>query len=104
MKITFATLLALTVAMPVAVVQALDLTLNINSTLPEGTMTLFPEKNFVTLNHKHGEYPQHVGQLHFANLGSGEQHFERFDIIDTRLGGHETGGKYYNVSLHTHRE
>jgi hypothetical protein len=92
MKFTVSTLLALCIAVPVTVVQALDVTVAITSTLLGGSITIFPDHTHVDLDWSNGEEPQHVGELHFTGLG--KENSGRFDIIDAQAPGY-----YEKVSL-----
>jgi ABC-type arginine/histidine transport system permease subunit len=82
MKFTVSILLGIWVAVPVAVVQALDLKVTINSTLAGGTITVFPGDPLV------------VGSLQLTGIGPDS--YGRFDVIDTSLAPKD----YTQVSLH----
>jgi hypothetical protein len=92
MKFTVSTLLALCLAVPVTVVQALDVTVAITTKVNGGSITIFPDHTHVDLHWSKGKEPQQVGELHFTDLG--EEHAGRFDIIDGQAPGY-----YEKVSL-----
>jgi hypothetical protein len=94
MKFTVSILLGIWVAVPVAVVQALDLKVTINSTLAGGTITVFPGGGPIDQHHKEGEDPLVVGSLQLTGIGPDS--YGRFDVIDTSLAPKD----YTQVSLH----
>lgn len=98
MKFTVSTLFALFVAVPsiLAVDLAEPLTVTITTTLTSGSIIVFPERNSVKIDYQDGQGPQQIGELHFTSLGSEDEHFERFDIIDEG----EAPGYYTKVRLH----
>jgi hypothetical protein len=98
MKFTISTLLALGIAAPAVVVQAMELYIAVESTLDLGLIKVFPAGDFVKL--RRGPEPQHIDNLYFTSLNQ----VQRFDVIDDRQNGQPTQNWYLRVSLLATRE
>lgn len=83
MRLTISSLLALYIAVPSTMVQALDLQVAVVSTLVTGTMTVSPGGSPVELHHLEGENPMIVGSLPLTGIGP--DNFGRFDLIDNSV-------------------